>query len=339
VTCLRTDLARQEGTAGRPAGRVGTAAQRALRPVVVTTAVATYCLVVLGSTVRVTESGMGCPGWPLCNGRIGPVGGFHALVEQSHRYLAACVTIGVVVTVLLAWRAGASRRVLVPALSAAALVGAQVVLGAVTVVTHNAPPTVALHLVGALLLLAAVTVTAVASFAPPDAIDVGWRPTQPDLLAWSALVATLVLLVSGSIVVDGGASAACPSWPWCSPHAGIASGLVVVQLAHRAMAVVATALLVACAGRTLARRRRARRGVALAWALAVLLPAQLAAGATSALLGAPPGAEDVHLGLAAAIWGCAVALVASVHPSIVTAPAQGSAGSPRPVGPARPGGT
>ena len=48
-----------------------------------------YLLVVLGDTVRVTESGMGCRSWPLCNGQAGLAGTYHALLEQSHRYLAA----------------------------------------------------------------------------------------------------------------------------------------------------------------------------------------------------------------------------------------------------------
>lgn len=52
-----------------------------------------YLLVVLGDTVRFTESGMGCRSWPLCNGSAGLSGSYHALLEQSHRYLAAIVSI------------------------------------------------------------------------------------------------------------------------------------------------------------------------------------------------------------------------------------------------------
>ncbi len=83
---------------------------RALVVAAAVTAVATYALLVLGSTVRVTDSGMGCPDWPLCNGRVGPVGGTHALWEQSHRYAVVLVTVLVVATAALAWR----RRVRQP---------------------------------------------------------------------------------------------------------------------------------------------------------------------------------------------------------------------------------
>ncbi|HVB27415.1 MAG TPA: COX15/CtaA family protein [Mycobacteriales bacterium] len=300
-----------------PAGPATTRrAQRALRPVAGATLVATYALLGLGSTVRVTASGMGCTGWPLCDGRIGPIERFHPLLEQAHRYLAAAVTLAVVMVAVLAWRARAGRRTLGPALAAVLLVGVQVVLGAVTVMTGNAPATVALHLVGALLLLAAVTVTAVVTAAPPDP----GRPTTatrawPGALAGSALTATFVLLVSGSLVLDDGASAACPSWPWCPPHAGVAVALRIVALLHRAMAGVAVLLLVALAVRTIARRRETAPGaVALAGMLVALLPAQVAVGAASALFGSPPAIQDLHLGLAAAIWVCVVALVAVSRP-------------------------
>lgn len=289
-------------------------ARRALFPTALATLGATYLLAVLGSTVRVTESGTGCRGWPLCDGQVGPVDHFHALIEQSHRYLAAAVTLGVVATAVVAWRAGAGRAVLAPALWATGLVGVQVVLGAVTVVTDNAPPTVALHLVGALLLLAAVSATAVASRAPLGSEDA--RPpcrARAGPLAWWALGATFVLFVSGSIVVDGGASAACPSWPVCLPHAGVATALVAIQLAHRTTAAVAVVLLAAVAIRALARRRETPAAAGFAWMLLVLLPAQVAAGAASALLRAPAAAQDVHLALAAAIWVGAVGLVAALR--------------------------
>ncbi|MHB1472577.1 MAG: COX15/CtaA family protein [Dermatophilaceae bacterium] len=71
----------------------------------VSSAVSAYALIIFGSPVRVSDSGMGCPDWPLCDGNVGPVYEFHALMEQTHRYLAAVVTVLAVATALLALRA------------------------------------------------------------------------------------------------------------------------------------------------------------------------------------------------------------------------------------------
>lgn len=263
--------------------------------------VATGCLVLLGSTVRVTESGMGCSSWPLCNGAIGPIDHLHPLLEQTHRYLAALVSVGVGAVFVLSRRSdsAALRRWAAVALG---IIGVQIALGAITVLTHNAPATVAAHLVVGLVLLATTALIAAASF------GLGGRPLR-GVLGATSVVVTLLLLVSGSIVVDGGASGACPSWPWCGPRAGVPWRVVDLQLVHRATAATAVVLLVVLA---LRRRRRTRSGRTprrLASLLIALLAAQVATGALDTLLRAPDALQDVHLGFAGAIWCLAVVLV------------------------------
>ena len=170
-----------------------------------TTVLATYCLVVLGSTVRVTNSGMGCRGWPLCSGQVGPIAQFHPLLEQSHRYLVTLVTVLILVLAVLVWRTGpAVWYVRGPALVSVGVIAVQIVLGAITVITNNAPVTVVLHLAVGLLFLGVVTVTAVGSFIVPAQ---SWSLLhEPGRLAWVAVVGLFFVLVSGSLVVDGARS-------------------------------------------------------------------------------------------------------------------------------------
>jgi len=290
-------------------GEVGRASRLAwvLPALALVTAVLTYGLVILGSTVRVTESGMGCPGWPLCYGQLGPVDNFHSIVEQSHRYLVSLVTVAVILTALAAWRfARARRSVLLPALAALLIIVIQIILGAVTVVTHNAPITVALHLITAMILLGMVWFTAVAALT-------GQRPALGRRLgpkAWWAAGATFLVMISGSLVVDGGATYACPSWPGCQSLRGVAMPLVVIQDAHRLMVLIAT-ILIALFVMDAARRWRAVPGARwVARLVAALLLGQIAVGGLVATLQAPEPIQDLHLALGSATWAAVVVLAA-----------------------------
>lgn len=298
-----------------------------LRALSVTAAVIAYGVIVLGSVVRVTDSGMGCSSWPLCNGRFGPIGRFHPLLEQTHRYAVAVLVVLVAAVLLAAWvKPRYAPVVRWPAALAAVLVVVQAVLGAITVWAHNAPWTVSAHLIMGMLLLGALVATAVAAWhaAPvrPVVAGAGSAPDPPPgpgplgrgsgvgRLAKVTIAATLVVVASGTVVADGGASDACPSWPLCG-SGGHPVHLVVFQLVHRGIVALASVLLVALAvhaWRTWAEVPWAR---GLAVALVILLVAQVAAGAFDAVLKAPEAAQDVHLALGAALWSCVVALVAS----------------------------
>ncbi|HEY5121505.1 MAG TPA: COX15/CtaA family protein, partial [Acidimicrobiales bacterium] len=205
-------------------------------------------------------------------------------------------------------RAGtAARHVRGPALAALGIIVVQIVLGAVTVLTNNAPVTVALHLLVGTLFLGVVTVSAVASFIAPD------RPwsmlRQPGRIAWLGVGALFLVFVSGSIVVNAGAQAACKSWPACfaSPAA---AGLVVVQLAHRSMVLIGSALVVAFLVSLL--RSKDADGVERNLAIGGLglLAAQVAVGAMSAVESSHTEFADVHLAFGAALWGVVVAVFA-----------------------------
>jgi heme A synthase len=270
------------------------------------TLIATFALIVLGSAVRVTNSGMGCKGWPLCSGDVGPISSFHPLMEQSHRFLASLVTILIIALAIAVLRAGgAARHVRGPAMVSVGVIVVQIVLGAITVLANNAPVTVALHLLVATLFLGVVTVTAVTSFI---ASDRSWSLLHgPGRRAWAAVVALYLVFISGSIVVNGGAQAACKSWPACfsSPAA---MGLVAIQLVHRSMVLVGSVLVVAFLVSLL--RSRSADAVERTFAIGglALLAAQIIVGALSAIESSHTEFADVHLAFAAALWGVVVAV-------------------------------
>jgi heme A synthase len=284
-----------------------------LRLLSAATLVSAYLLVVLGDTVRVTDSGMGCSSWPLCNGTAGLSGTYHAMLEQSHRYLAAIVTVLVAASFAAAWRwAREDRLVFVGASAALGLIGMQVVLGAVTVFAHNAGWTVALHLACAWLVVGAVTATAIGAFRSPRDVRLA-RATRPSLraapagtLGLAAAVAFYAVSVSGMLVLHEDAAAACPGWPTCGRGVP-SSGPAGLQYVHRTLVLVAALLLVMAAVRAWD-CATSWTGRMLAAAAVTLLAATAALGGIVATTGATATGQDLHLAIASALWICVVAL-------------------------------
>ncbi|MCL4421562.1 MAG: COX15/CtaA family protein [Actinobacteria bacterium] len=287
---------------------------RALRRLSIATVVVTYLLVVLGDTVRVTQSGMGCRSWPLCNGNLGLVGNYHAMLEQSHRYLAAVVTVFVVVTFLVARRqARHDRTVRAATVASLVMIAIQVPLGAITVFAHNAGWTVAMHLAGAWLVVAAVTTTMVAvmkstrSRSLPAGRGVAQALARP---VGVSIVVVFMVAVAGMLVLHDGATLSCPSWPLCAGSIGSLG--VMLQYIHRSIALLAGAALVwltVCTWR-LAGATALQRNLSVV--TLGLLMVTAAFGAIVATTGAPEYAQDIHLALASGLWLSLVALASDV---------------------------
>ena len=126
-------------------------------------------LVVLGGVVRVTESGLGCPDWPLCYGGFLPPPDLKAIIEYSHRFVASAL-VGplVLATCIAAWIAYRKQPwLVVPASVALVLLFIQSGLGAVTVLQELPPFIVLVHLAVAQAMLATLIVLLVVSFAGP----------------------------------------------------------------------------------------------------------------------------------------------------------------------------
>jgi len=285
---------------------------KAFRVLSVATAVVTYALVVLGGVVRVSGSGLGCPDWPLCHGRLLPPLNLHAIIEYSHRTTASLTSVLVVLTAVVALVAWRQRRdIVIPATVALGLLIVQVVLGAITVRLELPPMIVLAHLATAMALLGAVCVTAVAALVPAPAGAVDRAVMRRMLLAAGG---TYVLIISGSLVVGSGASGACNAWPLCGGGFSFAfDGLPAIQLLHRGIAGVIGLLIVLSLVSLLARHRThpaVRATVALTLAA---LAFQVAVGAAVVTLHLPAALRGLHLALASAVWAGMVILAVMVR--------------------------
>jgi protoheme IX farnesyltransferase len=280
---------------------------KAFRALSVATAVVTYALVVLGGVVRVSGSGLGCPDWPLCRGRLLPPLNLHAIIEYSHRTTTVLTSTLIVVTAVVAWLVWRHRRDLVTAATVAlALLIVQITLGAITVKLELPPIVVLAHLANAMALLGAVCVLAVAAMTTPSG---GRRDLVAMRWARSAAAGTYLLIVSGSLVVASGASGACDAWPLCGGGFSFAAaGPPSIQLLHRALASLIGALVIVS---LLAVLRRHGRDPAVRATVALTLAAlafQVAVGAAVVTLHLPPVLRGLHLALASAVWAGTIVL-------------------------------
>src|ERR671923_2946882 len=108
------------GASRRPGGDV-----TRFRRLAVASTAATFVLIAVGALVRATDSGLGCPDWPRCFGRLVPPANLHAWIEHSHRLVASLVVLLVASLVVAAWRTGQEPVVRRAAAAALALVLAQ----------------------------------------------------------------------------------------------------------------------------------------------------------------------------------------------------------------------
>ena len=302
-------------------------ARRSLPPLAVVTVVVTYAQIVLGGVVRVSGSGLGCPDWPLCHGHLLPPFQLHAIIEYSHRTVGFAASCLIVLTAALAWFAVRHWRSLkLAAGMALALLVVQVLLGGVTVLLELPPQVVLVHLATAMLLLGATVVTAMIAVRGPRLMP-PLGSVKPSAVA--ALIATFCLLLSGSLVVATGASAACAGWPLCDGTRLLFSGLSGIQLVHRGLALLAGLALIAALARTLRDFRNSRAARLTVALTAAALALQVAVGAAIVLLRLPPLLRGLHLALATAVWTGTVTLAAisySLPSGLISA---GFEGAPR----------
>src|SRR5690349_3081848 len=151
-----------------------------------------FALIVVGSIVRTTGSGLACPDWPLCQGRLIPPLQFNVWIEWFHRLLALVVGVSLFATAAtVAWNGRTRRSLGGLALLAVALYFAQALLGALTVWRLLDPSVVSGHLAVALLLFATLlTLGLVAHHDAAEAAPVTSRPAG----ALTVLVLTSVFV-------------------------------------------------------------------------------------------------------------------------------------------------
>jgi heme A synthase len=280
-------------------------------PILALTAlITTILLITMGSIVRVTGYGLGCPDWPLCYGQVIPPALTGAWVEFTHRLLGAAAGIQIVLLAVFAWRDYRDRTwVFWPAIAAVGLLVIQVSLGGVHVIFEIPPVTGWIHTGVAMLIVGLVAVQLAGTWPPLQPLRQATIFRDRRFAAWLSLTSlvTYVLLLTGSYVTRSGASLACPSFPLCGSSAPAMRRLTDIQMLHRYTAYTVAALTVVLFIWLLTRQDDPglKR---YAYIVGVLLLVQMGLGASNVLLRLPMWSRVLHLAVAATFWTSLVVL-------------------------------
>ena len=292
----------------------------------VAAAVATYLLIVVGGLVRATDSGLGCPDWPLCFGEWVPPADLHAWIEHSHRLVAALAVgplVGIVALVTLFTRRRKDRVLLAAAIGAAVLVLIQAWLGGQVVIQQLRAELVTAHLAMALTLLALTIFIAdrAATGSPPSR-----RPGFPRALVGVTGAAIFGQMLLGSWVSGTGAGLAFSDFPLMNGSAwpSLAIAEQVVQVAHRVLAGVVL-LFVLWTARRVRQVATAGEPRRLAGLAVVLVLVQIALGAANVWSRLSAVFVVPHLAVGAALWATVVLLYLALRRQPLAKAAEGHA--------------
>ena len=310
-------------------------------------AMVAFCVVVLGSYVRLSDAGLGCPDWPGCYGALTvpqsesaiqsaqqaypdkPVEHAKAWKEMAHRYLAGSLGLLVLALAVLAYRQ--RQTIKTPwQLSAGlvVLIVMQALLGMWTVTLLLKPVVVTLHLLGGMTTLALLSWIA---FRHGSQQQIA-LPTGQQRWLQLALVVWMAQVLLGGWTSSNYAALACTDFPTCHglwwPDMDIGeafhltralgesrdggqlhlNALTAIQWVHRLGALVVLGWMLVSV-RILLQRPVSKR---LAWGLLVIVVCQVAIGVGNLLLQLPLVLAVLHNAGAALLGVWLVAIHARV---------------------------
>ncbi|MCU0504819.1 MAG: heme o synthase [Chloroflexi bacterium] len=273
----------------------------------------TLALVTIGVLVRATDSGLGCPDWPLCYGQIlPPLDDYKAWFEWIHRTVAAVLGLLILGVAALAIVDHRDRPSLLwPSIGAVLLVAFQAWLGRETVRLGNSGESVTAHLAAAMLLLGLLVFLFVRSRYPARFAGRGASQRFALLAAFSA-ASVYALLLFGSHVTATDGTLVFPDWPLMGGTLFPAiTDVTSSQVLHRYVAGIVGVVVVVTAVAAWRWQRAYPVVIRLeVWAAALFL-VQSTVGALQIFTQKSGWTQILHVAIGASVW--ALALAAAVH--------------------------
>lgn len=234
-----------------------------------------FLVMIAGSLVTKTESGLGCGNdWPLCNGKWVPEYTLESIIEYLHRVITGFA--GIVVLVFCIWSVLAHRgnkEVLRTALFGFAFIIVESLLGAAAVIWPQSPEALALHFGFSLLAFTGVFLLTSYILQKDQRPQIVQQAVSKRfrLYTWGVTLYAYGVVYLGAYVRHTGASGGCTDWPLCNGEVvPELSGLTGIHFAHRVGAMILFLLIV---GLFVASRqyKQTRRDIAKFGLIALLL--------------------------------------------------------------------
>ncbi|AYV55796.1 heme A synthase [Leptospira kmetyi] len=258
-----------------------------------------------GPLVRATGSGLACPDWPFCFGKIFPTFDFQIFMEVSHRYYSGFL--GLILLGLTVWTFADKtlRKEFGIYLGLAILLLiSQINLGRLTVTLKLDPTSVNLHLLNAIAFFLVILTVSIDSreksvhqreiFVKADSIF-----RKDNVFYFLLLIGIVTQIVLGGRVSSHYAGLACPDFPtcwgqWLPDHP---LEIVKIQVIHRFGAYTVALLLAIALGFAIWKNfpSNAKRFLQISM---YLLVAQIILGILNVFFGLPKLVTALHTGFA-----------------------------------------
>lgn len=284
--------------------------------------------IAVGGVVRATGSGDGCPDWPRCFGKWIPPFEYHALIEYSHRSVAAVsglILIWLAVVLIKDYRR--VPQLFWPGLVALPLILIQGWLGKLVVEGGLSPAMVTVHLANAMLLAGVLVVLGVNSFffgkdessGGGDTSGGGELPADAErneaavtgstarLAAFTA-AASLFLILTGAYMRAMGGALVFLDWPLMNSSLipSLSSTPATAHFTHRVTTLavgVVLAVLISKASKT---KHVSPGFYRLSTLAGYAFLAQAGIGAANVFTRLAPWARSLHVVFATIVWGALV---------------------------------
>lgn len=273
---------------------------------------ATLCfgLMVLGSVVRNTDSGLSCPDWPMCFGVLVPSMDLQIFLEWFHRLIALSLGVLLLWMLIKVVRSPFLRKMYSKEIGfAIAIFLFQCVLGGLTVLKLLDPSVVSSHLLTALIFFSVLLWMWRRSTYFKIETGKFFSPKSLTTTRLFMTIATLVLYIQlgiGGMVASNHASLVCPDFPTCyGQWFPPASFHLWLQMTHRFMGFALFGISLLLALRTKVRGLPFLTGFAIRL-LVPLLAVQIVLGVASIYYALPLWAVAGHHANAVLIFGILV---------------------------------